>query len=223
MKTYTPPIVTVDAVIFQLIENRLFVLLIERANEPFKGKLALPGGYNAAGETTRDCLERVLISKAGISVNSLKLVEQLYTFDTIARDPRGHAVSITYMGCGKDIVPKELNSTQSPGFFPVNDLPGLAYDHADIVTYAHQRLAAKITYTNAVFSLLDTYFTLSQLQSAYEAIFGHKLDKRNFRKKFLSLDLIRETNEYYREGAHRPARLFTFKSQELEILQRSFD
>lgn len=127
------------------------------------------------------------------------------------------------MGCGKDIVPKELNSTQSPGFFPVNDLPGLAYDHADIVTYAHQRLAAKITYTNAVFSLLDTYFTLSQLQSAYEAIFGHKLDKRNFRKKFLSLDLIRETNEYYREGAHRPARLFTFKSQELEILQRSFD
>ncbi len=127
------------------------------------------------------------------------------------------------MGCGKDIVPQELASTQSPGFFPVDDLPHLAYDHADIISYAHKRLAAKITYTNAVFSLLDTYFTLSQLQAAYEAIFGRPLDKRNFRKKFLSLGLIRETDEFFREGAHRPARLYTFKSQELEVLQRSFD
>ncbi len=223
MKAYTPPIVTVDAVLFQLIQSRLYVLLIERANEPFKGTLALPGGYNAAGETTRDCLERIITAKAGISLRSLKLVEQLYTFDTVARDPRGHAVSITYMGCGKDIVPQELASTQSPGFFPVDDLPHLAYDHADIISYAHKRLAAKITYTNAVFSLLDTYFTLSQLQAAYEAIFGRPLDKRNFRKKFLSLGLIRETDEFFREGAHRPARLYTFKSQELEVLQRSFD
>lgn len=223
MKVYTPPIVTVDAVVFQLIENRLFVLLIERANDPFQGVLALPGGYNAAGETTHQCLERIISKKAGLSINALKLVEQLYTFDTVARDPRGHAVSITYMGCGKDIVPQELDSTQSPGFYPVDDLPNLAYDHSEIISYAHKRLAAKITYTNAVFSLLDTYFTLSQLQSAYEAIFGYKLDKRNFRKKFLSLGLIRETNEFYREGAHRPARLYTFKSQELEVLQRSFD
>lgn len=223
MNDYTPPIVTVDAVLFQLIQNRLYVLLIERANEPFKGAFALPGGYNAAGETTLDCLERVIANKAGVALRSLKLVEQLYTFDTVARDPRGHAVSITYMGYGKDIVPRESSTTQSPGFFPIDELPKLAYDHADIIDYAHKRLAAKITYTNAVFALLDTFFTLSQLQAAYEAIFGRPLDKRNFRKKFLGLDLIRETDEYFREGAHRPARLYTFKSQELETLQRSFD
>ena len=121
MNDYTPPIVTVDAVLFQLIQNRLYVLLIERANEPFKGAFALPGGYNAAGETTLDCLERVIANKAGVALRSLKLVEQLYTFDTVARDPRGHAVSITYMGYGKDIVPRESSTTQSPGFFPIDE------------------------------------------------------------------------------------------------------
>ncbi len=223
MKAYVPPIVTVDAVIFQIVNNRLSVLLIERANDPFKGAMALPGGYSAAGETTKECLDRVTAKKAGLSINSLKLIEQLYTFDTVARDPRGHAVSIAYMGCGKDIVPIESKTTQSPGFYPVDNLPALAYDHAKIIKYAHDRLSSKITYTNAVFSLLDQFFTLTQLQQTYEAIFGRELDKRNFRKKFLSLGLIRATNEYQKDGAHRPARLYTFNSQKLESLARSFD
>src|SRR5574338_1601719 len=103
---YVPPILTVDSVIFQLIDDELFVLLIKRANEPFKGTYALPGGYNAAGETTHDAMSRILLQKAGLEVKDLKLVEQLYTFDTVARDPRGHAVSVTYMGLGKDLVPE---------------------------------------------------------------------------------------------------------------------
>lgn len=223
MSTYIPPIVTVDGVIFQIINNRLSVLLIQRTNQPFKGQFALPGGYNGAGQTTRECLTSVLAKKAGITSKQLKLVEQLYTFDTVARDPRGHAVSITYMALGKDIVPTASDTTQQPEFYPVDDLPELAYDHADIIKYARERLGAKITYTNAVFALLDPLFTLTQLQSTYEAIFGRELDKRNFRKKFLSLDLIRETDEYLRDGAHRPARLFAFKQQDLEVLSRSFD
>lgn len=223
MNIYTPPIVTVDAVVFQLVNNQLCALLIRRTNEPFINNLAMPGGYNPSGETTKECLQRILNNKAGLNLDKLKLVEQLYTFDTVARDPRGHAVSITYMGCGKDIIIKDNSDTQSPDFYPVDDLPDLAYDHTEIIRYAHQRLAAKITYTNAIFSLLDQFFTLTQLQSAYEAVFGRELDKRNFRKKFLSLDLIKETDEYFREGAHRPARLYTFKQQKLETLQRSFD
>ncbi|MFO0882405.1 MAG: NUDIX domain-containing protein [Candidatus Saccharimonadales bacterium] len=223
MSTYIPPIVTVDGVIFQILNNQLSVLLIRRTNQPFKGQLALPGGYNGAGQTTRECLASVLEKKAGVMGSQLKLIEQLYTFDTVARDPRGHAVSVTYMGLGKDIVPSASDSTQQPEFYPVDDLPELAYDHADIIRYARERLAAKITYTNAVFALLDPLFTLTQLQSTYEAIFGRELDKRNFRKKFLSLDLIRETDEYLREGAHRPARLFAFKQRDLEVLSRSFD
>jgi 8-oxo-dGTP diphosphatase len=93
----------------------------------------------------------------------------------------------------------------------------------NIVHYAHTRLRSKITYTNAVFGLLPELFTLTQLQNAYEQIMGRELDKRNFRKKFLSLDLIHATNEYHKEGAHRPARLYRFNQQELEELSRSFD
>lgn len=220
---YRPPILTADSVIFQLVDNQLCVLLIRRSQDPFKGVRALPGGYNAEGETTKDAMSRVLKAKAGLSTTALGLIEQLYTFDTVARDPRGHAVSVTYMGLGKDLVPVSSGTTQEPEFFPVKQLPELAYDHGNIIKYAHERLQAKVTYTNAVFALLPEFFTLTQLQSAYEAILGRELDKRNFRKKFLSLDLIHATNEYHREGAHRPAQLHTFNKQSLETLVRSFD
>jgi 8-oxo-dGTP diphosphatase len=220
---YVPPILTADSVVFQLIENQLYVLLIQRANEPFKGDWALPGGYNAAGETTQHAMNRVLQKKGGINPTDLRFVQQLYTFDTVARDPRGHAVSVTYMGLGKELTPKGTSETQNPQFFPVTHLPSLAYDHADIIKYAHERLQSKITYTNAVFALLDPLFTLTQLQVAYEAILCRPLDKRNFRKKFLSLELIHPTTEYMKDGAHRPARLYRFNKQGLETLSRSFD
>lgn len=220
---YTPPTLTIDCVVFQLQHNQLCVLLIERAYEPFKGKWALPGGYNAAGETTREAMSRILAAKGGLKVKDLGLVEQLYTFDTVARDPRGHAVSVTYMGLGIDLEPKLSSTTQHPTFFPVKDLPKLAYDHKEIIDYALARLRAKVGYTNAVFALLPKYFTLTQLQIAYEAILGQPLDKRNFRKKFLSLDLIKETDQKFQEGAHRPARLYEFRASTLQTLTRSFD
>jgi 8-oxo-dGTP diphosphatase len=219
---YVPPTLTVDAVIFQIINGALNVLLIQRQNDPFKGDWALPGGYSPQGETTLEALERIVDYKAGVNIkNDLSYVEQLYTFDTVARDPRGHAVSITYMGCGREVFPNNADSVVS--FFPVNSLPPMAYDHKNIIEYAHQRLVAKLTYTNAVYAFLPQYFTLAALQSAYEAVFGHELDKRNFRKKFLSLGLTEETDQMQREGAHRPARLHRFNSDKLETLSRSFD
>lgn len=223
MSEYQAPTLTIDGVVFQLIDDKLCVLLIKRAIDPFKGAWTLPGGYNPVGETTKEALTRILQAKAGIGVADLRLVNQLFTFDTVARDPRGHAVSVAYMGLGKDIVPKAGSNTQNPQFFPVDDLPQLAFDHGDIISYAKDRLASKITYTNAVFALLPPLFTLSQLQVAYEAIFGRKLDKRNFRKKYLSLGLIQETTEKFRQGAHRPAKLYKFNKQSLESLTRSFD
>lgn len=220
---YKPPILTVDSVIFQLIDGVLNVLLIRRAAEPFKGKLALPGGYNAAGETTHQAMARVLAAKTGLKTSRLKYVEQLYTFDTVARDPRGHAVSVTYLGLGIDLVLSPGKTAQQPEFVPVESLPELAYDHAKIIDYALERLRYKLTYTNAISFLLPTKFTLTQLQKAYEAVLGRELDKRNFRKKFLSLGLIEETNEMHQDGAHRPARLYKFSSDSLENLERSFD
>lgn len=222
-KEYTPPTLTVDSVVFQIEGNVLNVLLIERSHDPFKGCWALPGGYNAVGETTSQAMARILKRKGGVSTGDLQLVEQLYTFDTIARDPRGHAVSVTYMGLGRKLVPVYSKTVQNPQFFPIDHLPELAYDHEHIIQYAHNRLRSKITYTNAVYALLPRYFTLSELQTAYEAVLGRELDKRNFRKKFLSLDLIDKTDQLRKEGAHRPARLYKFKHTELHALERSFD
>jgi 8-oxo-dGTP diphosphatase len=220
---YVPPVLTVDGIIFRLQGTALEVLLIRREAEPFKDTWALPGGYNAAGETTRQALARILHAKGGIDSEKLRYTEQLYTFDTVARDPRGHAVSVTYLGLGTDLEPELSSTTQHPAFFQVADLPELAYDHADIIKYAHERLRAKLTYTNAAFAFLQPHFTLTELQTAYEAVFGQSFDKRNFRKKYLSLDLIEETGELRQEGAHRPARLYRFCKQGLQTLERSFD
>lgn len=221
-KEYMPPVVTVDGVVFQIIDTVLHVALIRRSNEPFKGEWSLPGGYSSHGEKTSDALERILQHKAGISIQQqTKYHEQLYTFDSVARDPRGHAVSVTYVACGLDIEPTDSHETTR--FFALDALPKLAFDHAEIISYAHKRLASKMSYTNVVFSLLPVKFTLTELQSSYEAVFERALDKRNFRKKFAQLDLIKPTKEYKRDGAHRPAKLYTFKQLSLQTLLRSFD
>lgn len=219
---YIPPTLTVDAVVFQITNGTLEVLLIKRPNEPFKGEWALPGGYNAEGETTTDALNRIVKQKTSVDITAdLRYIEQLYTFDTVDRDPRGHAVSVTYMGCGREVELRDGGSHVA--FLDVNNLPTLAYDHAAIIQYARERLIAKLTYTNAVSAFLEKHFTLTQLQAAYEIIFNHEFDKRNFRKKFLSLGLIHETGDTWRDGAHRPAKLYAFNSTELESLSRSFD
>lgn len=221
---YVGPSVSVDSVVFQLIDNELAVLLIQRAREPFKSMWALPGGYNPAGETTHEAMARILKAKAGLEKSNLGYVEQLYTFDTVARDPRGHCLSVTYLGLGTNLTPKSSPTTQHPQFFPVNSLPeNLAYDHDEIIHYAHKRLKTKISNTNVIYGLLPKLFTLSQLQAAYEAVLGKTLDKRNFRKKFLSFRMMQPTNEYHIEGAHRPAKLYKFNKQSLETLSQSFD
>ncbi|HSX16897.1 MAG TPA: NUDIX domain-containing protein [Patescibacteria group bacterium] len=224
MNGFTQPPVTVDGVVFQLAGGVLHVLLIQRGADPFRGVWALPGGYISGDETTKQALRRVLRGKAGLSTKDYSLTDQLYTFDMPAvRDPRGHAISVAYMVLAKNISLSEAPQLETPTFFPVADLPKLAYDHGDIIRAAHERLRGKITYTNIVFGLLPELFTLTQLQMAYEAIIGHPLDKRNFRKKFLSLGLIGATGEHYLDGAHRPALLYRFKQQALQALSRSFE
>jgi len=221
-QAYKPPTLTVDAVLFQLVDDQLMVLLTRRAEEPFKGEWALPGGYSPEGQTTIQALASIVKRKVGLDITAdLRYIEQLYTFDTIARDPRGHAVSVTYMGCGYAIT--TVGGSQFAEWHPVDQLPTLAYDHADIIAYARERLSAKLAYTNAAMGLLDKKFTLSQLQTVYEAVLGRELDKRNFRKKFLNLELIRETSEVWKGGAHRPAKLYAFNSDSPETLSRSFD
>ena len=208
-KPYIAPTLTVDAVIFQITNGVMEVLLIKRPNEPFRGEWALPGGYNAAGETTTDALRRIVLQKTGVNTEKdLRHTEQLYTFDTVNRDPRGHAVSVTYMGCGRDVELRDAGAHVA--FLDVDNLPRLAYDHANIIQYARERLIAKLTYTNAVSAFLEKRFTLTQLQSAYEIIFGREFDKRNFRKKMLSLNILHDTGKKQNKVSHRAARLYSF-------------
>lgn len=217
------PEVYVDSVIFQLIDDELTVLLTQREQNPFKDLWALPGGLDPIEETTETAVTRILAEKTGVKVSQLGNIEQLYTFDTVIGNPHGPAVSVVYLGLGKNITPKATPSQRHSQFFSVKQLPQLAFDHNQIIDYAHQRLKSKVSYTNVIFALLPELFTLSQLQEAYEAILEEQLDKRNFRKKYLSLGLIQPTNEYHMSGAHRPARLYKFNTQSLEYLSRSFD
>jgi len=210
MSVYVPPTVTVDGIIFQLISDKLHVLLLQRARDPFKGEWALPGGYNPRGETTRQALSRILKVKTGIDTDSqLEILEQLHTFDDVSRDPRGHAIAIAYLGLGYDI---RLGGeeTQNPTFFPVDNLPKLAYDHDEIIAYALKHLQTKVVQTNILYAMLPPSFTFTQLQMAYEAVLLRTLDKRNFRKRIMNLELIKETGQVEKQGAHRPAKLFAF-------------
>lgn len=213
------PIVTVDGIVFQLKDDKLTVLLIRRAFEPFLGVWALPGGFISQNETSNQALERVLVQKTGISTGQFELIEQPHAFDAPARDPRGYAITVMYMGLGGQLIPGEhagMTNGQSPQFFPVTSLPELAYDHAAIVSFAHDRLKALLTDTNVAAPLMPSSFTLTELQGAYEALLCKKLDKRNFRKNILALDLLVEAGAPVREGAHRPARLYAFRTTALQ-------
>ncbi len=214
-------LVTVDAVIFTIADGELKALLIKRAGEPFEGYWALPGGFIGKHEYAEKAILRVLKEKTGLEH---MYVEQLYTFDSTHRDPRGHVITVAYFalasiekmefGHGKDV--------QTPTLFSITKLPSLAFDHKDIVAYAVQRLRAKLEYTNVVYSLLPKEFALSELQRAYEIILGRTLDKRNFLKKFRALNLIKPTSEVRRAGRARPAQLYRFVSQKPSELKKFF-
>jgi len=213
--------ITVDVVVFTLRQAKLELLLISRADKPYQGVRALPGGFLQAKETSLQAAQRILHDKAGVSD---VYTEQLYTFDNFGRDVRGHFPSITYYA----LVPEhKLNiessgTTQQPQLFAVSDLPRLAFDHAKIIAYALGRLRAKLEYTNLAFSLLPTEFTLNQLQKTYEAVLDRPLDKRNFRKKFMSLGIIQATGAKTTGQRYRPAQLYSFTSHEPTELARWF-
>jgi len=212
--------ITVDIVLFTIEDERLKVLLIKRNNTPHKGELALPGGFMQKDETAEDAAYRILKEKAGVKDI---YIEQLYTFSNVRRDPRGRVISVTYFA----LVPRgkisfEGSDLQAPSLYPISKTMRLAFDHGKILSYAVERLRAKLEYTNVVYSLLKPQFTLTHLQRAYEIILGKKIDKRNFRKKYLSLGLIEETKDFERGGKQRPARLYRFKARELSQLKKFF-
>ena len=207
---YPHPAVTVDIVIFTIRDARLKLLLIRRAGEPYRGKWALPGGFIHLDEDLDASARRELEEETGVSGVYL---EQLYTFGAPQRDPRERVITVAYYA----LIPSDklqlraATDAEAVGWFGMDELPQLAFDHTDIIAMAHERLVAKLDYSTIAFQFMGGDFTLSELQSVYEIILREELDKRNFRKWALALEQIEETGRERRDGAHRPAKLYRLK------------
>ncbi len=209
------PAVTVDCVVFGLDEDDLKVLLIRRAQDPFKDCWALPGGFAKVGEALEETARRELEEETGLSKVFL---EQLYTFSDPKRDPREHVVSIAYYALVNLSDHKVHASTDASNaaWFSIDDIPRLGFDHDLILETAHRRLRGKITYQPIGFELLPNKFPLRMLQVVYEKILDRPLDKRNFRKKILGMDILEELDEIETDVNHRAAKLYRFNKQKYD-------
>jgi len=188
---YPRPALTTDCVVFGLDQDDVKILLIKRGLAPYKGKWALPGGFIRPEESIEDCARRELTEETGLKNIYL---EQLYTFGDPKRDPREHVVTVAYYALVNliDHPPNADTDAVDAAWFPLNEVPKLAFDHAKILATARERLRAKIRYSSIAFELLPKKFSLPELQNLFERILETSLDKRNFRKKILldSIDSI---------------------------------
>ena len=210
---------TVDCVVFGFDEGDLKILLIQRDLEPFAGAWALPGGFVRMDESLEEAARRELEEETGVVKVFL---EQLYTFAEPDRDPRERVVTVAYYALVKlsSHRVKAATDARNAAWFAVCDLPRLAFDHEAIIETALQRLKGKVRYEPIGFEMLPPIFTLTQLQHLYETILEVPLDKRNFRKKILSMDLLFETEQIEQDVAHRAARLYRFDESKYKQLKK---
>jgi len=211
---YEQTAVTVDLVIFTVSDEKLKVLLVKRARDPFRDAWSIPGGFLQVGESLEAAAERVMEEKTGVKEVYL---EQLYTFGRPDRDPRARIITVTYFALipWARLAQPKSQRVSDLGWFAADDLPALAFDHNEILSFAVNRLRAKAGYSSIVYGLLPEQFRLSDLQKMYEVIMNQKFDKRNFRKRMLASGLLEETGRKELSGAHRPAMLYQFKKREL--------
>lgn len=213
------PIVTVDLAIFALIDGALGVLLVRRAEPPYAGRWALPGGFIHVDEdrSLDDAARRVLAQKAGVTAPYL---EQLGAFGGPDRDPRGWSVTLAYFALVDaatlnlpDKAPGLRWQAVSGGAMTAS----LAFDHGEIVTQAAARLRNKVEYTTLPVHLLPAEFTLTELQRVYEQLLGRTMDKSAFRKRIASVDFIEPIAGAMRHGSNRPAQLYRVRQGQAAI------
>ncbi len=210
--------ITVDTVILTIKNDELKVLLVKRENEPFKGKWAIPGGYVRMSEDLDAAAMRVLKEKT--NVDNIYL-EQLYTFGDPLRHPVSRVITCAYFALirADDV---DVISADNVAWHKVNDLPALAFDHKEIIQYSLKRTRERLEMCPVAYQLLNEKFTLTEMQKAYELIMGKKLDKRNFRKKVIQTEGLRELDEFSKSTSKRPARLYTFDNIKLNSKRAHF-
>jgi len=216
-------ILATDVALFTIRDGELLVRLGTVDRPPyFPNSQGLPGGLIKPEETAEESVERIVKTKANIDPANI-YIEQLYTFSAIDRDPRGRVVAVAYLALvpWENLSLSEQADTPKAWWSTLARAKNLAYDHDDMLPMARQRLAARISYTTLIQKILPKEFTLSELENAYTSILKTHLDKRNFRKKILKLDILSPLKGKREGGAYRPAQLYTFKKSsvdELEIL-----
>lgn len=203
--------------IFTIDQSELKVLLLRKKTEPYKGYWVIPGNNLKNTETLEDNITDAVLDKTGLlSV----YIEQCYTFSTIDRDPDNRVLATSFIGL-VDSVSVEIKKEERPEFetawFSMSELPKLGYDHETIIARNFDYLKKKIVNSNVLKSLFPSDFTLPELQHVYEQILGKELDRRNFRKKFIGLDLIEDTGEKNIGFNGRPAKLYRFKDDIKEV------
>lgn len=215
--------VTVDVVILTIHDNALKVLLLKRVNEPFRGRWAIPGGFIRLSENLDDAALRVLKEKTNVSNIYL---EQLYTFGDPLRYPNTRVITCAYFALlrAEDIDVKIMDESQVSEieWHPVDQLPPLAFDHKEIIEYSLKRTRERLELCPVAFQLLPKKFTLTELQKSYELILKKDLDKRNFRKKMLSTNMLIDLNECSKSGSKRPAALYSFDTITLDSKRGHF-
>jgi ADP-ribose pyrophosphatase YjhB (NUDIX family) len=209
------PVHVTLAVVFQVRDGRLQVLLWQRAKEPFAGDWSLPGGYLAPGETLEDSLRKHLAGK--VDVQGLSHLEQLETRSDPNRHPREWQLATAYLGIIPLGVDPELPDDTS--WHPVDELPNLAFDHEAITLAGRERLRAKLSYTNIGFALAPEAFTLSELRNIYAAALGHDVSATNLQRVLVRRGVLEPTGKRRESGRSggRPAELFRFSSPRLEV------
>jgi 8-oxo-dGTP diphosphatase len=210
--------IAVDAIVFGYANNNLNVLLIKQKFGALKNQWALVGGFIKDKETLHNAVNRELREETGIKVNYL---EQLYTFgDNIDRDPRFHVISVAYFALvnSTKLILQADSDAEDAKWFSINELPTLAFDHKEILVTAKKRLQAKLTYQPIGFDLLPKEFLFSELENLYCTILEKEIDRRNFRKKILSFEIVEETQKFGNTTKGRPAKLYKFNKQKYNKL-----
>lgn len=213
---YKFAVIAVDAAVFTVQKGVLQVLLIKMKKHPFEKCWALPGGLVKPDESVDTAVARVLREKTAVKGIYL---DQLRVFGEVNRDPFGRVVSVAYLALmpSAHVSLKTTKEYAEVAWFPVKEVPLLAYDHKAILQTALVQLKIKLQGSTIAYSLLPDEFTLSDLQRMYESILGRKLDKRNFRKKVLELGFLRALPKKRVGEANRPAKLYMFLKKGYQV------
>jgi len=214
-KSTAPPAHVTLAVVLQVRRGVLRVLVWQRAREPFRGAWSLPGGYLDEGETLETSIRRHLAEK--VDVRELAHLEQLETLSDPGRHPAEWQLATAYLG----LVPSDLDPAvpEDTAWYPVDDLPGMAFDHGPITLTGRERLRAKLSYTNLGFALAPKTFTISELRDLYAAALGHDVSATNLQRILLRRRVLESTGARRPPGptGGRPAELYRFRARQLEI------